>query len=243
MKTLRILLSLTIFQLTIHSAGFTQSADSELARADSLFRLKKYTESFQIYQDLLEHNLATPAMLAKMSFIQEGLGDYTNALYYLNLYYLETSNRNALRKMEELAKKHQLQGYEFSDLDFFLNMYHQNQGTIINLLIAIALLFFGILYFQKYRLKKQPLVSLGIYLLVIGGILYLINFGLNIRRGIITNQNVYLMDAPSSGAQLIEIVKAGHRVPITGRKDIWVRIEWNGKPAFIRESNIKKIDS
>jgi hypothetical protein len=52
-------------------------------------------------------------MLLKMAFVKEGLGDYSNALYYLNLYYLKTYDKKVLKKMENLAERyHKLEGYE-----------------------------------------------------------------------------------------------------------------------------------
>ncbi|MGB3465691.1 MAG: hypothetical protein WBA74_10490, partial [Cyclobacteriaceae bacterium] len=53
-----------------------------LTTADSLFQAKKYTESFELYEQIIVEDMAySPAMLLKMAFIKEGLGDYSNALY------------------------------------------------------------------------------------------------------------------------------------------------------------------
>ena len=68
-----------------------------LAIADSLFEARKYTESFKIYQEIHGQNQGSPSMLLKMAFIKEGLDDYPAALYYLNQYYLFTSNERQHR--------------------------------------------------------------------------------------------------------------------------------------------------
>ena len=83
-------------------------------------------------------------MLLKMAFIKEGLGDYTNALYYLNLYYLKTYNKRVLKKMENLAEQNKLSGYNYDDVEFFLNIYHKFQFQIDLLILTLILLF----YFQ-----------------------------------------------------------------------------------------------
>jgi len=70
-----------------------QENEKDIELADSLFNQQKYTQSFEIYNRILKtDNLTSPAMLLKMAYIKEGLGDYSNALYYLNLYYLQTHN-------------------------------------------------------------------------------------------------------------------------------------------------------
>ena len=43
-------------------------------------------------------------MLLKMAYIQEGLEQYPEALYYLNLYYNQNPSKKVLAKMETLAE-------------------------------------------------------------------------------------------------------------------------------------------
>ena len=61
-------------------------------------------------------------MLLKIAYIKEGLGDITSAQYYLNEYYLATSNEQALQKMEDLAEANDLKGYQHNDITFFFNI-------------------------------------------------------------------------------------------------------------------------
>jgi hypothetical protein len=49
------------------------------------------------------------------------------------------------------------------------------------------------------------------------------------------------MDGPSSGAKLITIANMGHRVRVLGRDDVWVKIEWQGNTAYVKENNILQI--
>jgi hypothetical protein len=68
-----------------------QMPEERLQRADSLFEQREYTEAFSLYNTLLATDrVCSPAMLMKMAYIQEGLGDYSEALYYLNQYFLIT---------------------------------------------------------------------------------------------------------------------------------------------------------
>ncbi|MGK7393195.1 MAG: SH3 domain-containing protein [Candidatus Cyclobacteriaceae bacterium M3_2C_046] len=243
LNTKRFLFLILLFCTSISFNTQAQAPERMLQRADSLFMQNKYTESFEIYQTLFEdYQAVSPSMLSKMAYIKEGLGEYSRALYYLNLYYLKTSNKLALRKMEELAHEHDLRGYEYTDWDFFLNLYQRYFTEILYFFLALALLIFSLIYFRKNRIDQKP-IGLGVfYFLVLAAVFYLINWGGSYDKGIIIQSRTYIMNAPSSGSDLIEIVEKGHRVNILGEQDVWTKIKWEGKPAYIRNSHILKIN-
>ncbi|MBL6447268.1 hypothetical protein JMN32_13175 [Fulvivirga sp. 29W222] len=238
---LRIFCTLLVVTCSVTVKAQNQ-VDNMLAQADSLFQIKKYTESFDIYQRLLEkEHQASPAMLLKMAFIKEGLGDYTNALYYINLYYLRTADKKALDKMEELAKAKNLEGYSLSDFDFFKSTFFKFYNAIVITLFILALLFMGIMIYRKKKHNQKPVVS-GIFTIIMLALLfYTLNFGKDYQKVIITQSNTYIMDGPSAGAEVIAIVGKGHRLPVKGQKDIWTQTEWNGQTVFIKENKLKKI--
>ena len=136
----KIALLISILIFGSHVLLFGQSVSQELEIADSLFAKKKYTQSFDIYTGILEnYESRSPSMLLKMAFIREGLGDYSTALYYLSQYYLLTSNKQVLKKMEEVAKDHDLKGYTYTDADFFLTYYYKYLTQINIAILAFAL--------------------------------------------------------------------------------------------------------
>lgn len=214
----------------------------DLAIADSLFNLQKYTQSFEIYDSIMRaDNLTSPSMLLKMAYIKEGLGDYSNALYYLNLYYLRTHNKRALRKMEDLARKYNLEGYKYTDMEFFMNIFYRYYSSIVYGLSALVVLLLLYMLYVKLRLKVNPGYSLFYLIIIVGLLFYVVNFGKRYQKGIIINPEAYLMDGPSSGAKLIAIADIGHRVKILGKEDVWVKISWEGNPAYVKENNILQI--
>ena len=211
--------------------------------ADSLFARQMYTESFQYYQTALEKNhVASPAMLLKMAFIKEGLGDYSNALYYLNLYYLQTHNKRALRKMEDLANEYNLYGYHYTDKEFFLNIFYRYYFQLVMFVIVLAFLAFSYLVYKKRKLRMRPGMSVLNLVMMLIVLFFMVNYGRSYRAGIIIKQNAYLMQGPSSGADLKEIVNKGHRVRILGKEDVWVKIRWLDDVAYIRENQIREIE-
>ena len=81
-----------------------------VAKADSLFATRQFTQAGDLYQSVFQKHHYSPAMLLRMAFIHEGLGRLGESLFYLNLYHLASSDPQALKKMEELAEKNRLQG-------------------------------------------------------------------------------------------------------------------------------------
>lgn len=218
------------------------SVADRLHLADSLFSNKKYTDAYIIYNDLLNQGQSSSSMLLKMAFIQEGLGDYSGALYYLNLNYLKTSSKRVLLKMEELAKKHNLVGYEYTDYDYFLSFYYKYQLQVTLAILSLVLFMFAFIYYKKRSTQRRPVLAGVFYVLLLGLLYVLVNYGSEYQKGIIMSPNAYLMQAPSSGADLLEVVKKGHRVRIVGKEDVWVKINWNGNTAYVRENNIRPIN-
>ena len=117
----RVLKILLLFAVTF--AGHTIEAQiftRQFAYADSLFKVKQYTQSLKIYEEVLASRQYSPSMLLKMAYIHEGLGNVSQGLYYLNLYYQATGDHQTLLKMQELAVKNRLEGYENPESDQFL---------------------------------------------------------------------------------------------------------------------------
>jgi len=217
-----------------------QQNDQLLQRADSLFAEQQFTESLKLYEQLYrEVEVASPAMLLRMAFIQEGLGEYSQSLYYLNEYYLMTFDEDVLSKITSLSEEHKLRGYEFSDIDYIRGFLKQYQYLFVYFLIALAMA--GLAY---YVLKASNDTSrpygFGVsYLLILAFLFYLTNFSALPDYGIIVDSNTYLMTAPSAGSDVLSVVPEGHRVRVAGWEDVWARIEWDGQTAYVRQDNLR----
>ncbi|MAJ51032.1 MAG: hypothetical protein CMB82_05385 [Flammeovirgaceae bacterium] len=213
------------------------SANPKLFEADSLFRSKKYTESKSIFSEITATGKASPALLLKLSYIDEGLGDYVQALFHLNSYYTMTSNEKALDKMRSIAEKKDLVGYEYSDYDFFRNLLIEFKGEIeISLCVILLLLTF--LSFRKKQAMKsfRPIIYVQITFIFILGLLG--NNMLEYDQAIINADNVILMSAPSAGAEPVEIIDKGHLIKVLSRHDTWVKILWYNQEVFVKTQKL-----
>lgn len=234
-----------IFLLVFISISFSAFCDTpkeKLIVADSLFKQKKYTQSFDLYEEILKSDKkASAAMLLKMAFIKEGLGDYTDALYFLNLYYLKTYNKRVLKKMENLAEVNKLTGYNYDDAEFFLNLYYQYQLQTDLLVASLIFLYFGVLIYRIRTNRLTTMLPQVVFACFLIGLILVNNFGRERPKAIITSSDVYLMKGPSPGADIVDVISKGHRVDILGHDDVWTKISWNENDAYIKTFNLKPI--
>ncbi len=242
-RKLKLLILFLISFITYSLSGVCDDVNDRLNLADSLFAQKKYTQSFDLYNEIY-HNCGkvSPAMLLKMAFVKEGLGDYGNALYYLNLYYLKTYDKKVLKKMENLAEEHRLTGYEYDDAEFFLNIYQKYQLQFDLLVICSVLLILAVFIYQKRKNNKISSFAAYSYIALLLVLFGINNFGREPQKAIISSSKVYLMEGPSPGSDVVDIVSYGHRVKVKGKEDVWVEIDWDDKSVYVKEFNLNSIE-
>lgn len=215
-------------------------SQDNIGQADSLFGKKKYTEAYRIYDNILKQGEASEAMLMKMAFIREGLGDYVNAILFLNEYLKLTKERKALEKIRQIAKDNDLKGYEYSDLSFFI--FQLSQYRISLMLLAIfSGLFLMILAARRKQQNKSfiPAYIFALIFLIAG---FIVNNRLfQNNEGVILKNQTLLMEGPSAAADLVEITSKGHKIEIIESDDLWYKIRWDGQVAYVRSANVKPI--
>lgn len=236
MKNLQTTLLKILLLSLLSFSALGQANDETLAKADSLFRQKQFTQSFQLYQQLLSAKVYSPAMLLKMAFIQEGSNEIGLCLYYLTLYLQQTDDHQAITKINELATRYHLEGYtsdESISIAFFVSKYAQQLKMVTT---SVCVLLLAILYYQK-RKNQRPIFAALLFILFAGSSLFFANSSIE-KSGIIKTDQTYLMTGPSAASSVWRIVKDGHKVVVTGEKDVWLRIKWNEKEVYIKKSSV-----
>ena len=226
-----------VLLIIISTPALAQKTTFRLTQADSLYDKKQYTQSLDHYREILAQHEYTPAMLLKMAFIEEGLNHAGKALYYLNLYYLATNDKATLDKMEELASKFNLDGYETSDADLVLSFYHDYHQDISYTLAAIALLCLALVLFWK-RKGKRSIAAGTVLIFVLVVMIVHVNVGGKISTGIVGEPNTYLLNGPSAGASVVTVVGEGHKFEIIGKVDVWYKVRFNDQTVFVKDHNL-----
>jgi len=234
----------TVICLILSKINFAQAlSDTYLVQADSLFAQKNYTQALIIYENImLQEGKISPAMLLKMAFVTESLGDYAKTLYYLNLYYQQRPSQQVALKMNEVATRHNLRGYDYSDWDFFLIFYQRYYLYLVVVLLMLSVWMMGGMIRKKIR-GNFVAARHGLALIFfLSAILVIFNLQLNNRKVIVAEDYSYLMNAPSAGSQLVRVIRKGHRMDVRGEADIWLQTEWGRENAYIRKQHVWLIE-
>lgn len=220
------------------------SPENKLTQADQLFNKKKYTEAFKIYEELyLVEKKYTPQSLLKMAFVKEALNENTEALYYLNEFYEKYSDKKVFNRMREIAEKEKLEGYQYSDLEFFANLYRTYHDEILIGLLGFVFIYFLAVVTNKIIIKGISNSSPLIYICFLLLMFFVLNFGenyINPPKNVCLLSKALVMSDPSAGAKLEGHLIKGTRVSVIGNHDIWFKIKFDDKTGFVRKTALLK---
>jgi hypothetical protein len=211
-------------------------------KADSLFLAENYAQASQYYESLHQiYDYSTPQMLMRLAFMKEGSGDYVGALYYLNLYYLQKPEKKVLQKIQELAKKNELIGYDFTDFEYLLFLYNHYYLYVVAFLILLSVVV--TVSIVRTRLQKDEMTYKPVLLiLLLLFSFFLINYSNFYKRAIIYEDNTRLMNGASAAATPQYELKKGSRIAIKSKQDVWYEIVWNNEKLYVHEQNLKVIN-
>lgn len=224
-----------------HSLAQNAVFGYRLKMADSLYTKKQYTQSLELYREIFKQHSYSPAMLLRMAYIEEGLGQNAMAIYYISLYYELTHDETALAKMEDMAVRYNLSGYEASRTDHIRALIAEAKPAIITVLTSICALLIAIMFYTVRKKKIKPFISFSFFILTVILLVSFTNRNLTPLNGITLNAPAYLMSGPSSAATVVGIVPDGHRLPIAGRRDVWVRVKWRDGYAYLKENQVLEV--
>ncbi|MEM6829276.1 MAG: SH3 domain-containing protein [Bacteroidota bacterium] len=228
-------LNLKLFFLFLVISRF--AAANELNQGDSLFVSQKYTEALDVYQELFDTDRYTYSMLLKMAFINDGLGNYPQALYYLDLYYKKTADRSVVAKINEISEENSLSGYQYNDTHFFLALMEKYQAPFQLVLFSFILLLMAYAY-RKRQKKEQaaPAVVLQFVLVIV--LLIVNNQVFDSKQGIIGSDQTLLRSGPSAGAEPVEVLSRGHKVKVLEELPVWTKIAWDDEEVYVRKGKV-----
>lgn len=219
---------------------FSKTGAQQLATADSLYTNQKYTESFEIYEYLYtEQGISSPATLLKMAYIKEGLGDYSNALFYLSAYFQQTLDKKALDKIDELVEANELTGYENRNNAYVQGVAFNYSKYILGALLV--LLCVGLIIAVRQVIEGKSPVFLAIMLFLLIPMVVALNYDFIGSSAIVVEDTTYLMDGPSGSANVMETLSKGHKLSIKDSDGIWSKVRWEESDYYVRNSKLKEI--
>tara|TARA_B100000287_G_C20650784_1_gene786816 strand:- start:60 stop:770 length:711 start_codon:yes stop_codon:yes gene_type:complete len=211
-----------------------------LKKGDSLFNRGKYIEAKECYDSLFfSKELYSNSMLLKLSHIENNLGNFERAIFYLSKYQRNNKNDIVDQSLYQIVKENKLSTYDNSDIDFFLKLYLNNKEKLIYSLLTISVIIF--LINLKRMSKKRKIIFVKSFFTINLILILIINVHIS-SEGIILYNNTFIMDDPSSGSDVYSLINKGEKIKIVDESDIWYEVEINDKNKFIRKKNILKIN-
>jgi tetratricopeptide (TPR) repeat protein len=233
----------TFFKLLILFLGvLIQSLDCKAQndvakKADSLFSASKYEEAAKIYEIIFADNAVNKENIAlKLAYINENLGDFPKAIYYLNDYYNLNPKDEVFEKMNKMALENKFTGFERSDLNFALVIYQQYYVYILYSVIFIGVFILFILFRKKiYNIDilKRHLILVALYLVFL---LVFINLPKTYQSAIV-NKKSFFRSFPSSGSPIVGSIDKGNKINIFGQEDVWLKVLWERKIVYINKKD------
>lgn len=238
MQAFRLKISLFFCFMAATVFGKSSPADT-LKRADSLFALGYQDTAAQLYEKVIASgHTATDPMLLKLASAYERQSNVPRQLYFLQVYFERHPEDVVLRKMSDVARANNLNGYETDDLNYFY-LFYRKYGTYFLIFLFIpAGYVFSVLIVKVVRKQTVPLRQKWVLLLYLLMLLIFINLPEGVQPGITHSDRVLLRTDPSAAAPVAEVIGRGHKVNILGSKDIYLRVLWHNELYFIKRDNV-----
>jgi tetratricopeptide (TPR) repeat protein len=216
------------------------AAQQEFYRADSLFAIGQYLAAQDLYKSELasEKDLTRPNAILKLAYIAELNGDFTQSLYFLTLLSKITPSEAIYQKMEAIALKERLTGYDFNDWGYLiLYLKKYGMGLFLFLLILTGYALFELIL--KYRKNESiGFVAKSIVILFLLGMIAMLNLGEVYEEGIVANTPTFLRESPSSASAVVGTIGKGNKVIVLGERDHWKLVLLKGKLVYIKKDDL-----
>jgi uncharacterized protein YgiM (DUF1202 family) len=207
-------------------SGTLQKADSAYVSGNNILAANLYDTL------LLGNRMVTPRMLYRLATIEEGKGRIPETLYYLSLLYSLNSDDALRTRIEDLSRQYKLEGYDFDEWDFFRQILRNYSVQIFSIFCILVVMLIGLLLRRRFQRRPLRLLPLSI-LLLLGVAFFALNYEIRYGKAIISTAQAPVMAEPSAAAKVLGYVPSGTRVTVIGDQDIWLRVVYNDRTAYV----------
>ena len=208
---------------------------AQAQRADSLFEQGQYEAAIPRYRaQVWQQRQASARLLVRLAYAEHQQAHYAAELLYLNMALARQPRLSTWRQLAALAQRQRLVGYPTTwqqevRVQVLRYYYPVLQGLLtVAVLVAVGLLL------RRQRTGRSTWLAYGLYLLATGAYLYWLR---PVPTGIVARPGVALMAGPGAGASWLSTAEPGDRLPVLGRQDIWLRVRWQERVAYVRAAD------
>ncbi|GAB3634821.1 hypothetical protein GCM10027422_04110 [Hymenobacter arcticus] len=217
------------------SGGPATEAAASLRQADLLFANGQYAAAAPLYRAQIWRQREVSAQLVlRMAYVQHQLRHYPAELLYLNLAQARQPRLTTWRQLATLAQRQRLVGYPTTwQQELRVQAQRYYYPTLQGLLTGAVLLAIG-LGLRRRRTKPGAWLAYGAYVLGTGAYLTLLRPE---AVGVVTHAGAALMAGPGAGATWLSTAAPGDRLPVLSHEDIWLRVRWQERVAYVRATD------
>lgn len=175
----------------------------------------------------------SPALLLKIAYAQQQLGHYPAALLYLSLAQARQPRVSTWRQLATLAAQHRLVGYPTTWQQELRVQAQRYYYPGLQALLGAAIV--AAVWLLWRRGPREAWVGYAAYVGVVGAYLHYLHPQ---PTGLVARPGAALMAGPGAGAAWLSTAALGDRLPVLGRQDIWYRVQWQQRVAFVREADL-----
>jgi|TARA_B100001063_G_C16777860_1_gene567309 tetratricopeptide (TPR) repeat protein len=231
----------SLFKILILSIFTNSFSYGSIEKADSLFYQKNYLESKKIYDSIFYvENQFSNSMLLKMSAIEESIGNYEKAIFYLEIFQKKDDKLKVKKKIKDIVLSKNLSGYDEDNKKTFIRFYEKYNGYLLIFLLIISCFIF-IVNSIKFFKKRKAIFLIPFFYTSCALILIIINFK-PLKEGIVFKENTFIMKEPSSGSDLYKILNKGDKISVSKDLEIWYEVIIMSEKRYVRKKNIRLIN-
>ena len=203
--------------------------------ADSLFDQGQYAAVLPLYRaQIWQQRQLSPRILLRLAYAEHQEGHYAAEMLYLNMALARQPLLSTWRQLVALAQRQRLVGYPATwqqDARVQLQRYYY---PVLQGLLSLAVLLAMGLLLRRGRTGRSGWIGYGCYLLAVGTYLWLLQ---PVPTGVIARPGTALMVGPGAGAAWLSTAAPGDRLLVLGRQDIWLRVRWQERVAYVRAAD------
>lgn len=226
----------------------TQPANSQTDRksieqADILFKNNHLLEAEKLYlKNLQEKQINTFETQKKLAYIAKEKNDWLMELYYLSSMQAHQTQLPTSARLEEIAKKRNLSGYELGFMERIKWIYFEFFPYILSFLLIPATYVAYALIIKKVQKEGIPgyqLFYFGLYIFMLFAFANIPNFYF---QGLTASKKTYMRNFASSSAPVIKTMEKGTRINFIYSSKDWIPCYFDGKLGYIKSGDLLVID-
>jgi hypothetical protein len=206
-----------------------------LGQADALFAKGQYSAAASLYHtQIWRQQQVSPRVLLRMAYTQHQLGHYPAEMLYLNLAQVRQPRLGTWRQLAALAQRQRLVGYPTTWQQELRVQAQRYYYPVLQGLLSAAVLLAIVLLLRRQKAKPGAWLAYGAFLVGTSAYIW------QLRPepvGVVTRTGTALMGGPGAGATWLSTAAPGDRLPVLGHEDIWLRVRWQERVAYVRASD------